>query len=444
MLTKLRYILSPTHLHEFKSADRIGSQSPIMSLYLPEQKLGTHSDPGSSSHKFMLKGRQSGSMHRGHSWVFRAETHDTMLAWFGDIKELTEKRGEARNEFVRRTHSRSISGTSQKAPSILSSEGGVEEDEADQQPFSGEQSVRGQSVAEAPLVGPGLPGPGDEMIGDNRSEAGWRPPQRPSPGGRFPSQVDVQRGLQAPASPSSGNGSEGGREAIAAAGALPGSGLPFVNSGSTQPHTDLQRPGYEGPAPVTAPAPVLQQAPVHQPYVTNAPHEASSQYGEWMAPIAAGTGGAAVGAAAMHHHVARDPAQPEGQLIENIDNSERQMEAASPVPAYGTSSVPIPVAGAFNVSRSRGLTESTEAPTMASSTYPSSGFAPTASNMTDATTVSNATTTPTEFSTRPGLDHVKTSKSVMTISELPMPGKFPQTPINQDELMPGVAPIPPR
>lgn len=401
----------------------------------------------------MLKGRQSGSMHRGHSWVFRAETHDTMLAWFGDIKELTEKRGEARNEFVRRTHSRSLSGNSQKPPSILSSEGGVEEDEADQQPFSGEQSVRGQSVADGAQMGPGLLAPGDEMIGDNRSEAGWRPPQRPSPGGRFPSQVDVQRGLQAPASPSSGNGSVGDREAIAAAGALPGSGLPFVNTGTTQTHTDLQRQGNEEAGAATSAAPVIHQAPVHQPYINTAPHEASSQYGEWMAPIAAGTGGAAVGAAAMHHHhatrdaaqpVMRDPAQPEGQLIENIDNSERQMDAASPVPAYGTSSVPIPVAGAFNVSRSRGLTESTEAPTMASSTYPSSGFAPTASNMTDATTVSNATTTPTEFSTRPGLEHVKTAKSVMTISELPMPGKFPQTPINQDELMPGVAPIPPR
>jgi len=52
-----------------------------MSLYLPEQKLGSHSNPGSSSNKFMLKGRQTGSMHRGHSWVFRAESYDTMMAW---------------------------------------------------------------------------------------------------------------------------------------------------------------------------------------------------------------------------------------------------------------------------------------------------------------------------------------------------------------------------
>jgi hypothetical protein len=74
-----RYVLSPTHLHEFKSADK--NQAPIMSLYLPEQKLGSHSTFGASSNKFMLKGRQTGAMHRGHSWVFRAESYETMLAW---------------------------------------------------------------------------------------------------------------------------------------------------------------------------------------------------------------------------------------------------------------------------------------------------------------------------------------------------------------------------
>ncbi|KAE9572512.1 hypothetical protein CGMCC3_g11368 [Colletotrichum fructicola] len=72
------YVLSPTHLHEFKSADK--GQAPVMSLYLPEQKLGSHSSEGGSSNKFILKGRQTGSMHRGHTWVFRAESHDTMMA----------------------------------------------------------------------------------------------------------------------------------------------------------------------------------------------------------------------------------------------------------------------------------------------------------------------------------------------------------------------------
>lgn len=73
------YVLSPTHLHEFKSADKSGA--PIMSLYLPEQKLGSHSNEGASSNKFMLKGRQTGTLHRGHSWVFRCESLETMLAW---------------------------------------------------------------------------------------------------------------------------------------------------------------------------------------------------------------------------------------------------------------------------------------------------------------------------------------------------------------------------
>jgi len=73
-LTTTRYVLSTTHLHEFKSADK--AQAPVMSLYLPEQKLGSHSSEGGSSNKFILKGRQTGTMHRGHTWVFRAESFD--------------------------------------------------------------------------------------------------------------------------------------------------------------------------------------------------------------------------------------------------------------------------------------------------------------------------------------------------------------------------------
>src|ERR1700728_1687023 len=102
-----------------------------MSLYLPEQKLGSHSAEGSSSNKFMLKGRQTGSMHRGHSWVFRAESWDTMQAWVSDIQALTDKSPQERNAFVRQ-HARSISGTSQKASSI-SSDGLM--DEEDEEPF---------------------------------------------------------------------------------------------------------------------------------------------------------------------------------------------------------------------------------------------------------------------------------------------------------------------
>ncbi len=176
-----RYVLSPTHLHEFKSADRISSQQPIMSLYLPDQKLGSHSSVNSSSHKFMLKGRQTGSMHRGHAWVFRAESFDTMMAWYEDLKNLTEKTGEERNAFVRR-HARSVSGGSNKAGSI-SSDGVMDEDEADSVPYS----------ATTPQVQPSLP---------NKDI-----PERPQPGGRFPSDLQVNRFLQAPLSSSSATSS---------------------------------------------------------------------------------------------------------------------------------------------------------------------------------------------------------------------------------------------
>lgn len=213
MLTIFRYVLSPTHLHEFKSADNIRNQSPVMSLYLPEQKLGSHSNMDSSSHKFMLKGRQTGGMHRGHGWVFRAESRDTMLAWYEDIKNLTEKTGEERNAFVRR-HARSISGGSHKAGS-LSSDGAMDEDEADEVPYSGKSS----HFDHDPPLETKLP---------------EHPRVRPSPGS-FPSDLTVNRGLHVPLSPSSGTSSDD-HEIIVANGSLPQSSNP-----NGQPSNQLQK-----------------------------------------------------------------------------------------------------------------------------------------------------------------------------------------------------------
>ncbi|PLN84082.1 hypothetical protein BDW42DRAFT_53252 [Aspergillus taichungensis] len=204
------YVLSPTHLHEFKSADRVAWQTPVMSLYLPEQKLGSHSQLDSTSHKFMLKGRQTGTMHRGHSWVFRAESHDTMMAWYEDIESLISKTGEARNAFVRR-HVRTVSGTSCQTTSA-SSDGVMDEDEADRTPYSPESVVLNQE----------------------------RPTSQPrQPGGRFPSDVQIDRSLQAPLSPSSGESSGGERDLLAAAGSLTDNG-PFGGSSS---RVSDQQPG---------------------------------------------------------------------------------------------------------------------------------------------------------------------------------------------------------
>lgn len=148
-----------------------------MSLYLPEQKLGSHSSEGGSSNKFILKGRQTGTMHRGHTWVFRAESHDTMMAWYEDIKALTEKTPEERSQFVR-SHSRSMSRSSRRS---VSSDGLLDED--DEEPFSAETQIYAN--------------PGARQYDTT--------PRRSQAGGRFPSdiQVNAQRGLQASHSPSS-------------------------------------------------------------------------------------------------------------------------------------------------------------------------------------------------------------------------------------------------
>jgi len=211
LTSSTRYVLSPTHLHEFKSADRIYSQPPVMSLFLPDQKLGSHSEAGSTSHKFSLKGRQAGGMHRGHSWVFRAESHDTMLAWFTDIKALTEKTGEERNAFVRRSHARSVSGTSAKS---VSSGSGIDEDEEDEAPYSAPPAIKVSTPEPAP--------------------------QRPQPGGRFPSDLQINRHLQAPPSASSEGSDPGNRneDLSTTGGGLQGAALP---KGPTREHQAVQR-----------------------------------------------------------------------------------------------------------------------------------------------------------------------------------------------------------
>ncbi|RDW60420.1 SLM1 family PH domain-containing protein [Aspergillus mulundensis] len=190
------YVLSPTHLHEFKSADRVAWQTPVMSLYLPEQKLGSHSQPDSTSHKFMLKGRQTGTMHRGHSWVFRAESYETMMAWYEDIERMINMTGEARNAYVRR-HVRTVSGASFRS----SSDGVMDEDEADRTPYSAGSVVIPQE----------------------------RPTSQRQPGGKFPSDVNIDRHLHAPLSPSSGE-SSGEKDLLAAAGSLP-DGAHFAGTG---------------------------------------------------------------------------------------------------------------------------------------------------------------------------------------------------------------------
>lgn len=402
LLIYCRYVLSPTHLHEFKSPDRIMSQSPVMSLYLADQKLGSHSGADSSSHKFMLKGRQTGGVHRGHAWVFRAESYDTMLAWFEDIKSLTEKTGEERTAFIRQ-HARSVSAGSNKAPSI-SDDGALDEDEADQVPYSGTASQIDQPLA-----------------GETRAE-------RPVPGGRFPSALTIDRNSQVPRSPSSPS-SSGDRDIITAAGALPGSGVPFgesghqVQRGDDETNTRGELGGVSGvvsqesggkpidtvfPAkiapqqntyvptghtqehngPLVNPVPVpldgtgseYNTKPVQAGGVSSdgpgavsygappsqAEHEGSvprsflprhdSKYGDWMGPAAAGVGGLALGAGgveAYKHHQQQKKEAEQKALAENQAKQERagtqpaQNQSQSKLPPSQVSPQQIPPANVF-------------------------------------------------------------------------------------------------
>lgn len=268
------YVLSATHLHEFKSADK--AQAPIMSLYLPEQKVGSHSSEGGSSNKFILKGRQTGGMHRGHTWVFRAESHDTMMAWYEDIKALTEKTPEERSQFVR-SHSRSLSRSSRRS---VSSDGEGLVDEEDEEPFTADT----ESFTN--------PGPRQHDTTPRRSQAG----------GRFPSdiQVNAQRGLQASRSPSSvssgfqDHNTKPEAPVVAGGMSVPAGGYTerdqqdqefnqgYGNSGQT-PLDEVpsnaaiasQKAHYDGVNPYTSEP--VQQTPIQQQYSHDYGHDAQQQ-----------------------------------------------------------------------------------------------------------------------------------------------------------------------
>ena len=335
-----------------------------------------------------------------------------MMAWYEDIKNLTEKTGAERNAFIRQ-HARSVSAGSQK-PGSISSEG-MEEDEADAVPYSASASHAGV----------------EKVQQEKRAE-------RPNPGGRFPSKININRDSQVPLSPSSPS-SSGDRELVAAAG-LPGSGVPFGDSGQQvqtgddearrqgeligaagQPtdyyvNSPLEKPQHRSPSREAAQAPMqgdeilsvtdrqehngvpVQQVPnpmtsqntqhdnspvlsqvvgsdepgavayaASQPQRSqhqtedqvqmqdqskqqdpaaaprSLPHQVErhdSQYGEWMAPVAAGFGGAAAGAAGVEAYRNN---QQERQVPEREDEQPSPSTDAAPVTYPKTTSThPLP------------------------------------------------------------------------------------------------------
>lgn len=257
-----------------------------------------------------------------------------MLAWYDDINSLIDKTADERNAFVTR-HKRSLSTSSRAS---ISSDGGLEEDEADRVPFSASQSVNNHPVA-------------------HESEL----PSRPSPGGRFPSDLQLDRSLQA-RGPSSGSSSEVGLDITAAAGGLtaPHASYPHAYDERTpmdaaygpgnpyeyhpeQPPPQVQQhnsyfannqpatPGQNFAAntapvqPIIAPIPYEhhQTQPAQQDYVHHQ-RPVSSSYGEWMAPAAGGVAAGALGADALHRH----------QQSQEQKHEEDQINAALAAPEF--------------------------------------------------------------------------------------------------------------
>lgn len=189
----------------------------------------------------MLKGRQTGAMHRGHSWVFRAESHETMMSWYEDIEGLVNMTGEARNAFVRK-HVRSVSGRSMNNEVL-------EDDEADRTPYSAGSVVMSQE----------------------------RPTSSRQAGGAFPSDVQIDRDPQAPLSPSSGDSSAGRGDILAAAGSFPNGSSPLNENQRQVDSREADRDSYQayGSNDGAAERSSRPKATQHDSY-----------YGNWIGPAA--------------------------------------------------------------------------------------------------------------------------------------------------------------
>lgn len=393
-----------------------------MSLYLPDQKLGTHSQPGSSSHKFILKGRQAGSMHRGHTWVFRAESYDTMMAWYEDIKNLTEKSGEERNAFVR-NHSRSISAGSTRS---VSSDG-LDDNEADDVPYSAQNS--------------------DVAIKQQQPA-----PSRPQPGGRFPSDLTVNRHLQAPLSPSSGS-SEADHDLTTPAGGLQHE-QPETSTyyGSHQPHQPHQQ--YYVPVTEHSQAGRQQQLPpaqtqgpyegqhIYQPqpqqvypaqasYPPNEPdlarHNSTTTYNNWLAPAA---GGAAVGVLGAEAYSKQHEKAAVQEDRAPKDSPEEPWNPTDPAPGTSAAaSVSFPSVDKTSTrASSMADTLDSEAPAMATTSAAQDGHP--AKIFAHAAAANEAANGSSKVSAdRPTA--VARSDTDFSVSQLHVPGEYPRNSISQ-------------
>ncbi|CAK7270031.1 phosphatidylinositol 4,5-bisphosphate-binding protein [Sporothrix epigloea] len=486
------YVLSPTHLHEFKSADKM--QAPVMSLYLPEQKLGSHSTEGASSSKFVLKGRQAGGLHRGHTWVFRAESYDTMMAWFEDLHALTEKTPQEREDFAR-GHQRARSN-SRASQNTHSSDGVNEEDDepfALNSPAAMSGAAAGVMVTEGAAEGPlahqasvandvttgatQSRSPGGQDFSQAQSED--LPIRRSAHSGRFPSdlQVNAQRGLEVqaagiPISPASagGSGSQQGSTdmrlgrgssptpqdsasdygVIAAAGALPGSNQQAFGPGnnygngnydggdydeSSYAYQDQQAQQQYQRAQQAQYAQYAYEQPAYQ-RASYQPLPPQQQYSSRDNTLAAAGAGGIAGAAGAHYYHAQNQQQKE--LPEQADSTGAETGKA---PTVLSSSVgapsfepTVPITGDYEKTPSTTDSGKVMGDGSESAALPAVGPAGTSGvGSVDDGVAINGTAAKSTNGTgstieRPSMMSMRTKSAGLTPSHLHIPGEYPRTP----------------
>ncbi len=85
------YVLTPTFIHEFKSPDYLKDPIPLMSIALEDCQLQDFGkNPSKTNVKFTLYAKTKGISHRGHNWSFKADSYDSMMEWYKDLKNLSE------------------------------------------------------------------------------------------------------------------------------------------------------------------------------------------------------------------------------------------------------------------------------------------------------------------------------------------------------------------
>jgi hypothetical protein len=102
-------------------------------------------------------------MSRGHNWVFRAESHEEMLTWYKDIEQLVQLPNMSASQRQNFIASHAPEDVVDRPRQSGSSSPGLDEDEADEVPYSPVHTVE-----DAP-----------------------RSPERPPPGGSFPSETKL-------------------------------------------------------------------------------------------------------------------------------------------------------------------------------------------------------------------------------------------------------------